>query len=270
MAKAFKQRKTLGLALGSGGWRGQAHVGIIKALEAAGIKINYIAGSSTGSLVGGAYCALNNAGDLEEIFKEELNSRMIRKVFSDPRLRWGMFKGQKVTKLFEDLIGRKNIEDLRIPFCALSTDLLTGKILEIKEGSLSKAVRASTSIPFIFQPVVRGRARLIDGATAVPVPVKTVRQMGADVVIAVNLYKNIFPIHAKKMNPLGAALKTSHVMLYHLAKYSCQNADLVLEPDLKENKNYTNPFSFAKNKSAIEIGENTVNENLEQIKKLLS
>ena len=122
MNKVFKQTKTLGLALGSGGWRGQAHIGVIKALEEACIRIDYIAGSSAGSLVGGAYCSLGSAKNLEKVFKEEVDGKVVRKAFSDPRLSWGMFKGKKVTKIFEDLIGRRNIEDLNIPFCALSTD----------------------------------------------------------------------------------------------------------------------------------------------------
>jgi len=221
--------------------------------------------------VGGAYCALEDITVLEKAFKKEATGKTMRKAFSDPRLKWGMFKGGKVTKIFEELVGDKKIEKLKIPFCAISSDLLTGEVIEIKDGDLALAIRASTSVPFVFEPVEYKKCRLIDGGAAVPVPVKTVKQMGADIVIAVNLYKNIFPISVKKMSLLKAMLKTSHVMLYHLAKYSSQAADLILEPDIKEGKVYSNPFSgFITKKDTIKTGESVTKVNLKKIKELLS
>lgn len=271
MTKTFKQKKTLGLALGSGGWRGQAHIGVIKALLQAGIKIDYIAGASAGALIGGSYCALQDIHLVEKIFREKINKIQLMYAFSDPGLKGGLFKGQKVIEIFEKLIGKPKIENLAIPFCAVTSDLLTGKVVEIKHGDLAKAVRASTSVPFVFAPVKYDKCRLVDGATAVPVPVKTVKQMGADVIIAVSLYKNIFPIKATKISPIKAMLKTSHIMLYHLAKYSCQNADIVLEPNIKEKSTYSNPFfGFIKNEGTIEAGEEVTQANLAKIKKLLS
>lgn len=271
MNKKFKQRKKLGLALGSGGWRGQAHVGIIKALVKAGIRIDYIAGTSSGALVGGAYCALNDTKILENIFREKINTKSLLWAFSDPKLSSGMFKGGKIMEVFEEFVGKYKIEDLDIPFCAVCSDLLSGEIVEIKKGSLTTAVRASTSVPFVFEPVKYKKYRLVDGGTAAPVPVSSVKQMGADVVIAVDLYKNIFPIKAKKLNALESILKTSQVMLHHLAKYSSQTADLIIEPDIKENKIYTDPFTrFAKNEGTIEAGEKAIAKNIKVIKKLLS
>lgn len=271
MIKKFHQKKSLGLALGSGGWRGQAHIGVIKALLEAGIKIDYIAGASAGSLIGGSYCALQDIALLENIFREKIHKKQVLYAFSDPGLKGGLFKGNRVIKMFEKLIGKQQIENLKTPFCAITSDLLTGKVIEINSGDLSTAIRASTSVPFVFSPVKYGQRSLVDGATAVPVPAKTARQMGADVVIAVSLYKNIFPIKATKISPIKAVLKTSHVMLHHLAKYSCQCADLVLEPDIKEKGTYSNPFSgFAKNEGTIEAGEEVVRKNLSEIKKLLS
>lgn len=271
MTKKFQQHKTLGLALGSGGWRGQAHVGVIKALLKAGIKIDYVAGASAGALVGGSYCALQDIEKLENIFREKIDKKQLVYAFSDPGLKGGLFKGDKVVKMFENLIGKENIENLKTPFCAITSDLLTGKVVEIKDGDLATAIRASTSVPFVFSPVKYKKCRLIDGATAVPIPVRTTKEMGADVVIAVSLYKNIFPIKAAKMSPIRAVLKTSHIMLYHLAKYSCQGADLILEPDIEEKGTYSDPFSgFARNEGTIEAGEEAVAKNLSEIKKLLS
>lgn len=272
MIKKFQQRKTLGLALGSGGWRGQAHIGVIKTLLKAGIKIDYIAGTSAGALVGGSYCALQDIDLLEKIFKEKINTKQLIQAFSDPGLRGGLVKGEKIIKIFEDLCGKKQIKDLSIPFCAIASDLLTGEVVEINEGSLSNAIRASISVPFVFEPVKYKGYRLIDGATAMPIPVKTVKQMGADVVIAVSLYKNIFPVKTTaRINSLSAILKTSQIMLCHLAKYSSKGADLFLEPDIPEGGVYSDPFTgFAKDEGTIEVGEKITKANLTKIKELLS
>lgn len=271
MTKAFTQRKKLGLALGSGGWRGQAHIGVIKTLIEAGITIDYIAGTSSGAMVGGAYAALQDITLLEKAFKEKINKRSLLYAFSDPKPSWGMFRGEKVTEVFEDIVGQKQIEELAIPFCAVSTDLLSGEVVEINKGNLATAIRASTSIPFVFEPVIYGNYRLIDGGTAVPIPVKTVRQMGADVVIAVNLYKNIFPVTADKMSSVKSVLKTTQIMMYHLARHNCQMADLVLQPDIPEDKGFSDPFTgFVSKKNVVKTGETVTSENLEAIKKLLS
>jgi NTE family protein len=271
MTKKFKQKKKLGLALGSGGWRGQAHIGVIKALVAAGIRIDFIAGTSAGAMVGGAYAAMGDISQVEKVFKEKINKRSLIYAFSDPRPSWGMFRGGRVTKVFENLVGHHQIEDLPIPFCAISTDLLTGEVVEINDGDLAKAIRASTSIPFVFEPVKYKTHRLIDGGTAVPIPVKTVQQMGAEVVIAVNLYKNIFPVKASKMSSFKSVLKTTQIMMYHLARHSCQVADFVLEPDIREDRGISDPFTgFVSKKGVIEAGEKVTLENIKMIKKLLS
>ncbi len=271
MTKKFVQKKKLGLALGSGGWRGQAHIGVIKALVSAGIQIDYVAGTSAGAMVGGAYCALEDIEQLEKAFREKINRKSLLYAFSDPRPSWGMFKGDRITKIFEDIAGKHQIENLGIPFRAISTDLLTGEVIEIKDGDLASAIRASTSIPFVFEPVKYKEYRLIDGGTAVPIPVKTTKQMGADVVIAVSLYKNIFPVQANKMSSLKSVLKTTQIMMYHLARHSCQMADFVLEPDIKESKFFSDPFTgFVNKKGVIETGEKVTWENIDKIKELLS
>ncbi len=271
MTKKFVQTKKLGLALGSGGWRGQAHIGVIKALVNNGIRIDAIAGTSSGAMVGGAYCALGDIELLEKSFREKINKRSLLYAFSDPWPSWGMFRGEKVTKVFEDLAGKHLIENLSIPFRAISTDLLSGEVVEIGEGDLATAIRASTSIPFVFEPVRYNDHRVIDGGCAVPIPVKTARQMGVDVVIAVNLYKNIFPIKAEKMSSFKSILKTTQIMMYHLARHSCQEADFTLEPDITENKSFSDPFTgFINKRGVISTGEAVTLENLSAIKQLLS
>lgn len=267
----MKQTKTLGLALGSGGWRGLAHIGVIKELEKNNIKIDYIAGTSAGALVGGVYASLGNIDKVEQIFRENMNYRRLLYAFSDPRPKWGLFKGDKIKNILDVYLPNQKIENCQIPFCSITTDLITGKVVELKNGSLSKAIRASISIPFFLQPVKHGKMRLIDGATAVPIPVKTTKQMGADIVIAVNLQKNQFPIKNINSSAIKTALKTSQVILYHLAQHTQAPADLVLYPDIKEHNDYSNPFTnFAKRNDVFSNGEAVVKKNIHIIKQLLS
>ena len=129
----FNKKKTLGLALGSGGWRGSAHIGVIKALEEAGIKISYIAGSSAGALMGGSYAIDRDIKKVEQMFRDEMNFRKLLYAFSDPRPRWGIFKGERMIKIWENYFGKQQIEKLEIPFTALACDLLSGKAVELKK-----------------------------------------------------------------------------------------------------------------------------------------
>jgi len=265
-----KKQKKLGLALGCGGWRGLAHIGVIKELVKNDIEISYIAGSSAGALVGGMYAAFQDINKVEAIFRENMNYRRMLYAFSDPKPKWGIFGGNKFEEIFKEYLGQRQIEDLPIPFCALACDLLTGKAIELNKGNLSKAIHASMSVPFFLQPVKWGKMRLIDGGTAVPIPVKTVKQMGAEVAIAINLQKNHFPMSDHKISAFKTALKTSQVMLYHLAQYTQEAADLVLLPDIDENGDYKNPFlGFVKRGDVFIDGEEAVKENIEEIKKLL-
>ena len=266
----MQKQKKLGLALGSGGWRGLAHIGIIKELNRAGIKIDYIAGSSAGALVGGMYAANKDINKVEKVFRDNMNYRRLLYAFSDPRPKWGLFRGDKIQLIFENYLKDQQIEDCQIPFCAMATDLLTGKAIELKRGKLSEAIRASIAVPFFLEPVKWGKMRLIDGATSVPIPVKTVRQMGAEVVIAVNLQKNHFPMSDHSISAFKTAMKTSQVMLYHLAEYTQAPADLILKPDINENGDYSNPFTgFVKRNGVLEDGEKIARENIERIKELV-
>ncbi len=264
------KQKKLGLALGSGGWRAPAHIGVIKTLLKHGISIDYIAGSSAGSLVGGAFAALNDIDAVEKIFRENMNHKKLLYAFSDPRPREGLFKGEKIQNILDTYFGEYNIEDCSIPFIALATDIITGQVVELNKGQLSHAMRAAISVPFFLRPVEWGDKLLIDGATAVPIPVKTVKQMGAEVVIAINLQKNQFPMAHATTNTLNTAFKTSQVMLYHLANYAQQDADLVLYPNIDEHGEYTDPFtSFFGKRDAFNPGIEIAEQHIDQIKKLL-
>ncbi|MFS8829819.1 patatin family protein [Synechococcus sp. R55.3] len=177
--------KKLGLALGSGGARGWAHIGVIRALEQAGIPIDYIAGTSIGAFVGAIYAA----GELDELedFVRDLNWKMILSLFDVVFPTCGLLDGNKIYELLTEHLQELCIEEAGIPFCCVATDLITGQEVLLRSGKMADAVRASISIPGIFTPFHHEGRYLGDGGIVNPVPVRVVREMGADVVIAVNL-----------------------------------------------------------------------------------
>jgi len=177
--------KKLGLALGGGGARGCAHIGIIKSLTSAGIKIEYMAGTSIGSVVGAAHAS----GDIDrfEEYLLEVKWTDVVKYFDPGVPHRGLFKGNKLVKLLSELISRKKFTQLNHPLVVVATNLETGEEVRIDRGNVIDALRASIAIPGIFTPFKKGRQYLIDGGVVNPMPVDVVRSMGADVVIAVDL-----------------------------------------------------------------------------------
>jgi NTE family protein len=173
----------IGLALGSGGARGFAHLGVIKALKDAGIPIHLIAGSSMGALVASFY----GAGiDMDRLYK--ISTAFKRKYFLDftvPKM--GFISGKKVKEFIRVFTHGKNIEELSIPIGIVATDLLTGEKVVFHTGPVADAVRASISIPGIFVPEKYNGRILVDGGVSDRVPVSVAKDMGADIVIAVDV-----------------------------------------------------------------------------------
>ena len=182
----FPPGKTIGLALGSGGGRGLAHLGVIRYLYEAGIRPDFIAGTSAGSIVGAA-CACGRAAELQEV-AEQSDWKFMAKIFGEVGIhRSGIFTGRHVEKFLRAFLPVSRIEDLDIPFAAVATDYRRAAEVVIDRGDLVEAVRASISIPGVFTPVRRRRRYLVDGALVNPVPVSVVRKMGADIVIGVDV-----------------------------------------------------------------------------------
>jgi len=174
----------IGLALGSGGARGWCHIGVLRALEEAGIRPDVVAGTSMGALVGAAYCSgvLDRLEDFARNITPLSMARMI-----DPDLRaGGLVAGNAVVRALEALDLRVTFADLVRPFIAVTTDLYRGRELWLRDGALLPAVRASIAIPGIFTPVRHDNRWLMDGGMSNPVPVSACRALGADIVIAVD------------------------------------------------------------------------------------
>lgn len=189
------RKPVIGLALGSGSARGWAHVGVIRALEQAGIRPDLVCGTSTGALVGAAYAA----GELDH-FEQWLRGLRLTDVISlmDVDLGSGLIKGERLMDFFRSKFIDRPVDELDMPFAAVATALHSGAEVWLREGSTIDAVRASIALPALFTPVVRDGRILVDGGLVNPVPVSLARAMGADVVIAVDLSSDILGRHLRK------------------------------------------------------------------------
>lgn len=178
----------VGLALGSGSARGWAHIGVIRALEDAGVRPDMVCGCSIGALVGAAYVG----GDLDRL--EKWVSGLAWKDvlgFMDVGFSGGLIKGDKLISFLERHFVDRDIADLPLPFGCVATDLANGREIWLREGSVVAAVRASIAVPGLFAPIRRDGRLLVDGGLVNPVPVSLCRALGADIVIAVDLGSDI-------------------------------------------------------------------------------
>ena len=178
--------RRVGLALSSGGARGSAHLGVLKVLEAEGIVPDVIVGSSMGAEVGGTYAAGIPLAELESHWRSASFGRAVRLLF--PTIPWsGWSSGRELVRFLRSLLGDRRIEDLPKTFAAVATNLESGTLHSITSGSLVEAIRASLSVPGLFTPVWIDGHLLIDGGVSNPMPVDVARDLGADVVIAVDV-----------------------------------------------------------------------------------
>ncbi|HOU77199.1 MAG TPA: patatin-like phospholipase family protein [Syntrophales bacterium] len=181
--------KRVGLALGSGSARGWSHIGVIKGLQEAGVNVELVCGTSMGAMVAGAFAA-----GFIDVLDEWVRGLTWPDIlgFMDVRLpRSGLIEGDKLTRYFRENISDSHIEDLPMPYAAVSTELKTGREVWIRSGSLMDAIRASMSMPGILTPFPGEGGWCVDGGLVNPVPVSLCRSMGADIVIAVDLNSDI-------------------------------------------------------------------------------
>lgn len=189
-----------GLALGSGGARGWAHIGVIMALDELKINIDLVAGTSMGSLVGAAL-ASDRIHALHKVAIELDWTHLFHYFFEFNFPRTGLVDGSKIVDFIKEHVSTGNIEDLALPYSAVAADIITGQKVVLNKGDVIQAVRASISVPGIFSPVKHDEAMLVDGGLLDPVPVDVARDMGADKIIAVNLNKNIGDMNEAPLLP---------------------------------------------------------------------
>ncbi len=230
------RRPKIGLALGSGGARGFAHLGVLKVFKDAGIPVDLIAGSSMGALVGCLYAA---GHDLQRLY--QLSTMFKRKYYLDftvPKM--GFIAGNRVKDLIRIFTHGKKLEDLPIPVGVVATDLMTGEKVVFTKGPIADAVRASISIPGIFVPVKYDGKLLVDGGVADRIPVSVVKEMGADIVVAVDV-ANV------KKNPeistiYDVIMQSIDIMQLELVANRAIASDVMLRPKVEmfSSKAFTN------------------------------
>jgi NTE family protein len=294
-------RPKIGLALSGGGARGLAQIGILKILEREGVPIDFIAGTSMGGILGGLYAAGYSAEELERIAndvdwndlltdtpprlslflsqREEKEGSLFQFRLDGwkPYIPTALTSGQKLTNLFTGLCIRAHLtskwfrnpqssfDNLRIPFRAVTTDLVTGERVILDSGDLAEALKATMTIPLAFSPVESGERLLVDGGLVDPIPVDVVRQMGADVVIAVNTVSALLPADRIK-TPLDVANQATSIMSLSKQREELGKADLGITPDLSE----FSSVDFDRTDELIETGEAFAESSVSKIKEVIS
>lgn len=200
-------KKTVALALGSGGARGYAHIGVIEALEARGYEIRMVSGCSMGAIIGGFYCA----GELQT-YRDwvcSLNYLDVLKLVDVSLLSNGVIRGDRLYNRIAEMLNGRHIEDLDIPFTAIAVDIRNKKEVWFQDGPLQQAVRASAAIPSLFTPVSDGKGRLlVDGAVLNPLPILPCVSAHTDMVIAVDLNADVpVPEYMKKKHKVSSSDK---------------------------------------------------------------
>jgi NTE family protein len=260
--------KRVGLALGAGGARGLAHVGVLQGLAAAHIPVHAIAGTSIGALVGAVWAA----GQLErfEATVRALDWSDSVRLFDPTWRRAGLFAGERAAELIRGFVGDWRIEDLPVPFAAVAVDLVSGEEVWIRNGRVVDAVRASLSVPGVFTPVRSGERLFVDGALRNPVPVSVLGELGAEARIAVNLHARAgrdapATSEPRLLDVLGASMM---VVEQELARHRLarEPADVVLEPDVRGLRT----FDLHKAAGAIGAGREELERRLGEIRAALT
>ncbi len=250
----MSKKGKIGLALGGGAVLGAAHVGVLKAMEELDIEVSYIAGTSIGAFVAAFYAFNKKSVDIEAI-ASKLEWMDISGISLS---RFGLLSNEKLGELIEEYIGSRSIEDADIPLSIVSTDICSGEKTIIKSGSLSKAVMASACLPGIFNPVELDDKLLVDGGIVENVPIITVKEMGADFVIGVDLNAN--QLYQKPENILDVIMNSFHFVMRASAKFQTEDADLLIKPDLSK-------FNMVDTDQVENLMKQGYADGLEQLKK---
>jgi len=235
----------IALALGGGAARGFAHVGVIKALEARGIEPDIVVGTSVGSFVAALYAAGYSGPDLQAVAMQFEESAITD--WSLPSR--GFFKGTALQEFVNRKVDQRPMEKLPRKLAVVATDLGTGEMMVFERGNVGMAVRASSSVPGVFQPVSIGGHEYVDGGLVSPIPVNAARRLGADVVIAVDISRH--PADQSTTGAFDIVLQTFAIMGQTIGRMELQSADIVLRPSLGA----VGSTDFAARQSAIREGE---------------
>lgn len=216
----------VGLALGGGAARGFAHIGVIQVLEEAGVRPALVAGTSAGSLVAALYASGRNGAQLAAL-ADAMDEATIADWSFPGR---GLLRGEALARFVREHTGGRTIEQMKLPLGIVATDLDNGQAILFQVGDAGLAVRASSAVPAVFQPVRIGSREYVDGGLVSPVPVRFARQMGAEVVIAVDISEQ--PDGAATGDMMRILLQTFSIMGRSISQFELRNADVVIRPRL--------------------------------------
>lgn len=246
----------IGLALGGGAARGFAHIGVIQVLEENGIKVDYITGTSAGSLVAALYASGKNGTALAAVA-----DNMDESAFTD----WafpgrGLIRGEALARFVRENTGGRSIEQMRVPLGIVATDLDSGQPILFQVGDPGVAVRASSAVPAVFTPVRIGSREYVDGGLVSPVPVRFARQMGAELVIAVDI--SAIPDGNATGDPMRMLLQTFAIMGRSINVFELREADVVMRPRLAG----VSGADFSARKRSIQAGRDVATAMLAELK----
>jgi NTE family protein len=246
----------IGLALGGGAARGFAHIGVIQALEDAGIRPDLVVGTSAGSLVAALY-ASGKSGNQMAVLAQAMDESAITDWSFPGR---GLIRGEALARYVREQTGSRNIEQLTLPLGIVATDLDSGAAILFQRGDVGSAVRASSAVPAVFQPVRIGNREYVDGGLVSPVPVRFARQMGAELVIAVDI--SALPDGNATGDPFKMLLQTFAIMGRSINQFELRDADLVLRPALPG----VSSADFTARAKAMQAGREAVGRALPELR----
>jgi NTE family protein len=244
--------------LGGGAARGFAHVGVIQVLEEAGIRPQLVAGTSAGSLVAAIYASGKNGVQLQRV-AETMEEAAIAD-WMVPLFNRGMLRGDALARYVNTQVNARHIEDMPLPLGIVATDLQTGQDMLFQRGDVGTAVRASSAVPAVFQPVRISGREYVDGGLVSPVPVRAARQMGAELVIAVDISSP--PDGNMSGGTLEILLQTFSIMGKSINTLELKDVDVVVRPVLTG----VSSSDFSARKKAIEAGRQAMLMQLPQLR----
>jgi len=257
-----KRPLKLGLALGGGAARGFAHVGVLQVLEEAGIKPDLVVGTSAGSFVAALYASGKTAAQLQTVAETMEEAALTD--WTVPLMGRGMMRGDALARYVNNQVAGRRIEDFKMPLGIVATDLNTGQGVMFQRGDVATAVRASSAVPSVFEPVKIGTREFVDGGLVSPVPVRYARQMGADYVLAVDISST--PEGNKTSDMFKILLQTFTIMSKSINAFELKEADLVVHPDLVG----VGSAEFSARKRSIEAGRAAMLQALPKLKAALA